>query len=69
MVCCLCGGEIEKKYTPDGEMYWDQGHNPSPVKDGPDDRCCDTCNDFVVLPARMQAFSCRSVKGEDLSGA
>tara|TARA_R110002020_G_scaffold276042_8_gene491288 strand:- start:2151 stop:2408 length:258 start_codon:yes stop_codon:yes gene_type:complete len=53
MKCCLCDGEVDKHYTPEGEMYWDKGHNPAPVKTGEDDRCCDTCNATVVIPARL----------------
>ena len=53
MKCCICDGEIDKHYTPEGKMYWDQGHNPAPVKTGEDDRCCDNCNATVVIPARL----------------
>lgn len=53
MKCCICDGEIDKHYTPEGKMYWDQGHNPDPVKTGEDDRCCDNCNSTVVLTARL----------------
>jgi len=49
--CCLCGNEIEKKYTPEGKMYWDGGNNAEPVKSG---RCCDACDWSVVIPARMR---------------
>ena len=51
--CCICEGAIDKHYTPEGVMYWDKGHNPYPVKDGPDDRCCDRCNATVVIPVRL----------------
>jgi len=51
MKCCICGGEIEKKRTPDGKVYWDQGSNALPVKDG---RCCDICNVMEVIPARLR---------------
>lgn len=54
MKCSICNYEIEKKYMTniDGEevMYWDNGHNAQPITDG---RCCDICNDMVVLPIRM----------------
>lgn len=43
-VCCLCGAEIE----------WWESHNPHPVKQGEDDRCCSQCNIMQVLPARAQ---------------
>lgn len=42
--CCLCGCELEG-----------YGNNPYPVsKEG---RCCDVCNDIVVIPARIGALS------------
>lgn len=61
MKCCICFGEIEKKFTPDfsksgGEMYWDKGNNPFPVSSKEDDRCCDTCNATVVIPSRMNTL-------------
>ena len=52
-VCSICGYGIESHYTPAGEVYWTKGHNAQPVNDG---RCCDTCNDTRVLPARMAAI-------------
>lgn len=45
MKCSICFNEIEKQ--PSG---WDGGHNAEPVNDG---RCCDVCNDNVVIPARL----------------
>ena len=50
MQCVICKGEIEKRYTASGEMYWDSGNNALPVADG---RCCDKCDCLVVIPARM----------------
>lgn len=47
MKCCICGGEIENKFG------WDRGNNALPIKDG---RCCDTCNDMEVIPARLKAL-------------
>ena len=51
MKCCLCKKEIEKLYTPNGEMYWDKGNNAFPLKSG---RCCDECNNNKVIPARLK---------------
>ena len=51
--CCICGGPIERKYTPDGRMYWDLGENAEPVKVG---RCCGDCNMMEVIPARLAGF-------------
>jgi len=53
MKCCICDGEIDKHYTPEGKMYWGKGHDPAPVKTGKDDRCCDNCERVVVMPARL----------------
>ena len=50
MKCCICKGEIEKQYTEEGEMYWDQGNNAQPIDDG---RCCNECNATIVIPARL----------------
>ena len=49
-ICCLCKGEIDKQYTPQGVMFWDGGHNAQPLKDG---QCCSTCNDLEVIPRRL----------------
>lgn len=51
MKCCLCDGEIEKKFTPEGKIYWDEGNNAQPLKEG---RCCDLCNNTKVFPARLK---------------
>ena len=32
---------------------WDKGNNAEPVNNG---RCCDSCNDTIVLPARLTAI-------------
>ena len=50
MQCCICTSEIDKQYTPQGECYWDQGHNAMPIANG---RCCTRCNDNEVIPMRM----------------
>ena len=51
MQCSICSGPIEEHRHPEtGEVYWTEGHNAEPVNDG---RCCDTCNSFVVIPARL----------------
>ena len=41
-VCCICG-----------EEYEGYGNNPWPVKEG---RCCNDCNNNVVIPARIINF-------------
>ena len=46
LACSICGQDI--KPTSCG---WDQGNNAQPVNDG---RCCDNCDQKVVLPERMK---------------
>jgi len=50
MMCVICHKEIEKQYTEEGIMYWDQGNCAEPISDG---RCCNSCNDTIVTPARV----------------
>ena len=52
--CNLCGSMIE----PDG-FGWDRGHNPWPLRMNEDDRCCQTCNDTVVVPTRIRMLSAK----------
>lgn len=49
MKCSICGKEL-KGY----------GNNPYPVMKGETDRCCDTCNQEKVIPARIKLL----LKGE-----
>ena len=50
MMCVICHKEIEKQFTEEGVMYWDQGNSAEPISDG---RCCNNCNDTIVTPARI----------------
>ena len=43
MICCICGNEFEGF-----------GNNPEPVKS--EGRCCDKCNQEVVIPARLDEW-------------
>ena len=45
LTCAICEGPIEVT-----EWGWNQGHNAAPVIDG---RCCNICQDTVVMPARL----------------
>ena len=45
--CCFCGDDVGR-----------YGHNPAPVSDT--GRCCDVCNQMVVIPARMSMLGLRS---------
>ena len=47
--CCICGNLVEVKMH-EGKVYWNQGENALPVKDG---RCCLKCNWEIVVPARL----------------
>jgi len=48
--CSICFGDIEVQKTPDGVVYWKDGNDAYPVTNG---RCCNTCNDLIVIPARL----------------
>ena len=51
MDCCICDDKIDLHLHPvTGKVYWDQGNNAAPIKDG---RCCDDCNDKYVIPERI----------------
>lgn len=55
MKCCLCDGEIEKKRHPEtNEIYWEEGNNAEPLKDG---RCCEWCNNNLVIPLRIRRIT------------
>ena len=45
-ICCICGKEFEGF-----------GNNPYPVNKDENARCCDVCNDTVVIPARIEALN------------
>lgn len=45
-VCCICGEEFEGF-----------GNNPYPLVKEEGARCCDECNDAVVIPARIEALN------------
>jgi|ETNvirnome_6_100_1030635.scaffolds.fasta_scaffold31591_2 hypothetical protein len=50
--CCICGKKVEEKVDfVTGKMYWNQGENAMPLKDG---RCCSFCNIKLVFPLRLK---------------
>ena len=54
ITCVICSGDIEHKIDhTTGKVYWTEGHNAQPVKDG---RCCDTCNATAVMTARLASM-------------
>lgn len=50
MKCVICNEEVDLHKKSNGEVYWDQGHNAEPVREG---RCCDACNAAIVIPTRL----------------
>jgi hypothetical protein len=48
MKCSICGNIIT------GGHGWDGSHNADPINDG---RCCDQCNQTVVIPARLREWA------------
>jgi len=54
--CCICTMELEPHKDKNGRVYWKDGHNAFPVKDG---RCCDKCNKEIVIEARIKAMTCQ----------
>ena len=56
MKCSICKEKISADIS-NGIFYsngkWDDGHNAQPITDG---RCCDVCNDTIVVPARLMQF-------------
>ena len=60
MKCVICHKDIEKQYTEDGIMYWDQGNNAEPIAKG---RCCNHCNETVVMPQRITDMQMSLLEG------
>ena len=52
MKCTICGLVIKT----DSDGIWDGGHNAEPINKG---KCCEKCNDTVVLPMRLRQFEAR----------
>ena len=47
--CCICDQEIKPNAA-----GWAHGNNPEPVRNW--GRCCDDCDNRVVIPARIVAM-------------
>lgn len=41
--CAICRGDLENEY----------GNNPYPIVKSEEAKCCNTCNEFFVIPARV----------------
>ena len=50
--CSICEDNLEEQKHPiTGNVFFNKGHNANPVNDG---RCCDRCNNTIVIPRRME---------------
>ena len=47
--CCFCGSPLEP-WPGNNDCY---GNNPAPADNRTGKRCCDVCNDTIVIPARL----------------
>lgn len=47
LMCSICGNEIK----PHPISGWAGGNNANPINDG---RCCDYCDNNVVIPKRIE---------------
>ena len=47
--CTICFNDIGVD-----DNGWDGGHNAQPINDG---RCCNACNEEVVIKARLQIYA------------
>ena len=57
MKCTICGLKVKT----DSDDIWDGGHNAEPINEG---RCCEKCNNTVVIPMRLRQFEKRRKKFE-----
>ena len=48
MDCSICGNGIEVT-----DYGWADGNNAEPINDG---RCCNECDESVVIPARIEYY-------------
>lgn len=61
MDCSICGSPIGKDLN-----GWGGGHNAWPINEG---RCCGSCNDMEVFPARLDAMGLgTAMKADGYSG-
>lgn len=60
--CSICGGTIEHPMIKD---YF--GNNPYPARIGEEDRCCDMCNDMIVVPLRIKMLGLDFEKSTELA--
>ncbi len=53
MKCSICNQDIKKEAS-----GWDQGNNAQPINDG---RCCNGCNNKIVIPSRIVIMNKRKI--------
>jgi len=59
MKCTICKGDIPTVHG------WSQGNNAEPVASG---RCCDHCNQTIVVPTRLKAVGLDAEIGQAILG-
>lgn len=54
--CCFCGRPLWNGHATIPEKFKSEyfGNNPWPLSDNENDRCCDECNDYKVIPERIR---------------
>ena len=50
--CCICGIKIQVEKS----TGWRYGNNAEPFGTKDNDRCCNTCNDSIVITARLNSM-------------
>jgi len=59
--CSICKEKIDEQITKNTNIvYWTEGHNAEPINDG---RCCDVCNDTIVIVKRMEIMGMEDEEG------
>lgn len=48
VTCCICGADIKSEHG------WDGTHNPWPIDHEDGERCCERCNNELVVPVRIK---------------
>jgi|APSaa5957512535_1039671.scaffolds.fasta_scaffold385760_2 hypothetical protein len=62
MKCSICEENLEEQKHPiTGDIFWNKGHNAEPINDG---RCCDICNDTIVIARRMKIMGMEEDYGQ-----
>jgi len=62
MECSICKKKIEPLIF-NGKVIWDKGNNAEPINSG---RCCDKCNNEVVVVKRIEMYREKQKKNENI---